>query len=121
MRILLFRIRAQQAENRSLGGMPQAPGWLAHRPATSVHGFVLAVFRARARSIMRLYHSILFNALLRREFSNGWDNGDKEHDPQVGERRFVGRKARRVDAMHAKRSITSTVRAFGARDCSFRF
>ena len=37
------------------------------RPATSVHGFVLAVFRARARaqrsgararSIMRLYHSI---------------------------------------------------------------
>jgi hypothetical protein len=43
------------------------------RPATSVHGFVLAVFRARARarSIMRLYHSILFNALLRREFSNG--------------------------------------------------
>ena len=52
------------------------------RPATSVHGFVLAVFRARAqrsgararasaRSFMRLYHSILFNALLRREFSNG--------------------------------------------------
>jgi hypothetical protein len=28
------------------------------RPATSVHGFVLTVFRARARSIMRLYHSI---------------------------------------------------------------
>jgi hypothetical protein len=45
----------------------------AGRAATSVHGFVLAVFRARARarSIMRLYHSILFNALLRREFSNG--------------------------------------------------
>ena len=61
------------------------------RPATSVHGFVLAVFRARARaraqrsgararaqrsgararSIMQLYHSILFNALLRREFGNG--------------------------------------------------
>jgi hypothetical protein len=48
------------------------------RPATSVHGFVLAVFRARAqrsgaraRSIMRLYHSILFNALLGREFGNG--------------------------------------------------
>jgi hypothetical protein len=56
------------------------------RPATSVHGFVLATFRARAqrsgararararsidRSIMRLYHFILFNALLRREFSNG--------------------------------------------------
>jgi hypothetical protein len=41
------------------------------RPATSVHGFVLAVFRARARSIMKLYHSILFNALLRREFGNG--------------------------------------------------
>jgi hypothetical protein len=24
-----FRIRSQQTENRSLGGMPQAPGWLA--------------------------------------------------------------------------------------------
>ena len=56
------------------------------RPATSVHGFVLAVFRARARararaqrsgarararSIVRLYHSILVNALLGREFGNG--------------------------------------------------
>ena len=45
------------------------------RSATSVHGFVLAVFRARARararSIMRLYHSILDNALLGREFGNG--------------------------------------------------
>jgi hypothetical protein len=53
-------------------------------PATSVHGFVLAVFRARARararaqrsgararSIMRLYHSILVNALLGQEFGNG--------------------------------------------------
>ena len=41
------------------------------RPATSVHGFVLAVFRARARarararSIKQLYHSILVNALNR--------------------------------------------------------
>jgi hypothetical protein len=33
-----------------------------------------------------------------------------EHDPGVGERRFVGRNESRVDAMHAKRSITSTVR-----------
>jgi len=45
------------------------------RPATSVHGFVLAVFRARARararSILRLYHSILVNALLGQEFGNG--------------------------------------------------
>jgi hypothetical protein len=41
------------------------------RPATAVHGFVLAVFRARARPIMRLYHSILVNALLGREFGNG--------------------------------------------------
>jgi hypothetical protein len=52
------------------------------RPATSVHGFVLAVFRARdraqrsgararARSIIQLYHSILVNALLGREFGNG--------------------------------------------------
>jgi hypothetical protein len=51
------------------------------RPATSVHGFVLAVFRARApcscsvlvldRSIMRLYHSIPVNALLGQEFSEG--------------------------------------------------
>ena len=64
---------------------------------------------------MRLYHSILVNALLRREFGNGLADGDKEHDPRVGERRFVGRKARRVDAMHAKRSITitSTVRHGG--------
>ena len=62
------------------------------RPATSVHGFVLAVFRARARararSIMRLYQSILVNALLGREF--GGSNGS------------------RIDAMPAKRSITST-------------
>ena len=45
------------------------------RPATSVHGFVLAVFRARARararSSIQLYHSILVNALLGREFGNG--------------------------------------------------
>jgi len=51
------------------------------RPAASVHGFVLAVFRARARarsldrSIARasvqLYHSILVNALLGQEFGNG--------------------------------------------------
>jgi len=77
-----------------------------------VHGFVLAVFRARARararSIMQLYHSILVNAVLGREFRDGLANGDKEHDPRVGERRFVGRNGNRVDAMHAKRSITST-------------
>jgi hypothetical protein len=87
------------------------------RPATSVHGFVLAVFRARARaqrsgararSIMQLYHSILVNALHGQEFGDGLANGDKEHDPRVGERRFVVRNASRVDAMHAKRSITST-------------
>ena len=59
-----------------------------------MHGFVLAVFRARARarararSKMRLYQSILVNALLGREF--GGSNGS------------------RIDAMHAKRSITST-------------
>jgi len=43
------------------------------RPATSAHGFVLAVFRARARarSIKQLYHSILVNALLGQEFGNG--------------------------------------------------
>jgi len=54
------------------------------RPATSVHGFVLAVFRARARararaqrsgararSIKQLYHSILVNALIEQEFGNG--------------------------------------------------
>jgi len=80
------------------------------RPATSVHGFVLAVFRARAcaRSIMRLYQSILVNALLGREFGNGLDHGDKEHDPRVGERRFGASNGSRIDAMHAKRSITST-------------
>ena len=52
------------------------------RPATSVHGYVLAVFRgracaraqrsgARARSIKQLYHSILVNALIGQEFGNG--------------------------------------------------
>jgi hypothetical protein len=43
------------------------------RPATSVHGFVLAVFRARAcaRSIIRLYHFILVNAPLGWEFGTG--------------------------------------------------
>jgi hypothetical protein len=50
------------------------------RPATLVHGFVLAVFRARARaqrsgararSIKQLYHSILVNTLIVQEFGNG--------------------------------------------------
>jgi hypothetical protein len=48
------------------------------RPATSVHGYVLDVFRARAqrsgaraRSIKQLYHSILVNALIGQEFGNG--------------------------------------------------
>ena len=45
------------------------------RSATSVHGFVLAVFRARARARARsstqLYHSIPVNALLGQEFGNG--------------------------------------------------
>ena len=45
------------------------------RLATSVHGFVLAVFRARARARARsstqLYHSIPVNALLGQEFGNG--------------------------------------------------
>ena len=69
---------------------------------------VLVLVLVLDRSIMRLYHSILVNALLRREFGNGLADGDKEPDPRVGERRFVGRNASRVDAMHAKRSITST-------------
>jgi hypothetical protein len=50
------------------------------RPTTSVQGYVLAVFRARARARARsskqLYHSILVNALLGREFVNGYDNED---------------------------------------------
>ena len=43
------------------------------RPAASAHGFVMAVFRtrARARSTIRLYHFILVNALLGQEFGNG--------------------------------------------------
>jgi hypothetical protein len=43
------------------------------RPATSVHGYVLDVFRARtrARSIRQLYPSILVNALRGRKFGNG--------------------------------------------------
>ena len=32
----------------------------------------------------------------------------RSNDPRFGERRFVGRNAVRVDAVHAKRSITST-------------
>jgi hypothetical protein len=28
-------------------------------------------------------------------------DGDKEHDPRVGERRFVSRNGSRIDAMHA--------------------
>jgi hypothetical protein len=89
------------------------------RPATSVHGFVLAVFRARARSITQLYHSILVNALLGRKFGNGLANGDKEHDPRVGERRFVGRDGSRVHAMLAKRSITRTSTVpYGGRSTS---
>jgi len=57
------------------------------RPATSVHGFFLAVFRARAqrsdaraRSIGQLYHSILVNALLGRKFGKGLANGNKERN-----------------------------------------
>ena len=55
------------------------------------------------------------NALLGWEFGNGLADGDKEHDPRVGERWFVGRYGSRIDAMHAKRSITitSTVRHGG--------
>jgi hypothetical protein len=45
------------------------------RPATSVHGYVLAVFRARARArartINQLYPSILVNGMLGQEFGNG--------------------------------------------------
>ncbi|RLS71218.1 MAG: hypothetical protein DWH99_08755 [Planctomycetota bacterium] len=43
------------------------------RPRTSVQRLVLDFFRARARarSIMRLYHSIPVNALLGQEFGNG--------------------------------------------------
>jgi len=41
------------------------------RPATSVHGYVLAAFRARARSFTQLYHSIPVNALIGQEFGNG--------------------------------------------------
>jgi hypothetical protein len=48
-----------------------------------------------------LYHSILVNTLLGQEFGNGLADGDKEHDPRVGERRFVARNASRIDAMHA--------------------
>jgi hypothetical protein len=84
-----------------------------------VHGYVLAVFRARARaraqrsgararSIRQLYPSILVNAMRGRKFGNGLANGEKEHDPRVGERQFEGRNVSRIDAMHAKRSITST-------------
>ena len=47
-----------------------------------------AIMRSCDRAIMRLYHSIPVNALLGWEFGNGLADGDKEHDPRVGERRL---------------------------------
>ena len=108
MRMLLLRTNGNHHRVAAKGVSKIKRG----RPANSVHGFVLAVFRARARararSSMRLYHSVMVDALLGREFGHGLANGDKAHDPRVGERRFKGRNGSRVDAMHAKRSITST-------------
>ena len=55
------RIRAQQAENPSLGGMPQAPGWLAQplvvrllpgrlvRPEAQLHQLAGGCFTGRTR------------------------------------------------------------------------
>ena len=104
MRMLLLRTNGNHHRVAAKGVSKIKRG----RPANSVHGFVLAVFRARARSSMRLYHSVMVDALLGREFGHGLANGDKAHDPRVGERRFKGRNGSLVDAMHAKRSITST-------------
>ena len=42
------RIRSQQTENRSLGGMPQAPGWLA-QPEAQLHQLAGSSIPFRAR------------------------------------------------------------------------
>jgi hypothetical protein len=42
------RIRSQQAENRSLGGMPQAPGRLV-RPEAQLHQLAGGCFTGRTR------------------------------------------------------------------------
>jgi len=58
------------------------------RPATSVHGLVLAVRRARApaqssgaraRKMMRLYHAVSVDALVGLEFATGHANEDQDH------------------------------------------
>jgi len=56
------------------------------RPATSVHGLVLAVRRARAqetgaraRTMMRLYHAVSVDALVGLDFATGWVKGDRNH------------------------------------------
>jgi hypothetical protein len=60
------------------------------RPATSVHGLVLAVRRARApaqetgaraRKMMRLYHAFSADALVGVDFATGWKNGGSESRP----------------------------------------
>jgi hypothetical protein len=49
------------------------------RPATSVHGFVLAVRRARARAIMGLYHFGSVDARVQCEFAMRWTKEDRNH------------------------------------------
>ncbi|MBU6385959.1 MAG: hypothetical protein KGS49_08490 [Planctomycetes bacterium] len=53
------------------------------RPATSVHGFALAVrrarARARARAIMGLYHVGSVDARVRCEFAMRWTKEDRNH------------------------------------------
>ena len=53
------------------------------RPATSVHGFVLDVrrarARARARSIMALYHVGSVDAQVQCEFAMRWTKEDRNH------------------------------------------
>ena len=78
------------------------------RPATSVHGLVLAVRRARARAqetgarartMMRLYHAVSVDALVGLDFATGWENGDRNHSLRDEPMRSVLRVEDRMAAM----------------------
>jgi len=76
------------------------------RPATSVHGLVLAV--RRARTMMRLYHAVSVDALVGLDFASGWENGDRNHSLRDEPMRSVLRVEDRMAAMQSSRPITST-------------
>jgi len=82
-----------------------------------VHGFVLAVRRARApaqssgtraRKMMGLYHAVLVDARVRFQFAMGLKNEDRNHGLRDEAMRSVHRVGDRKAAMQTSRSITST-------------